>query len=37
MNTEQAAASRDIIRHIPTAEYIITAHWGYTDYGKAVE
>ena len=21
----------DIIRHIPAAEYIFTAHWGYTD------
>ena len=31
MDTEQAAKSREIIRHIPAAEYIFTAHWGYTD------
>ena len=31
MDTEQAAKSREIIRHIPSAEYIFTAHWGYTD------
>jgi glyoxylase-like metal-dependent hydrolase (beta-lactamase superfamily II) len=37
MDTEQAAVSREIIRHIPAAEYIITAHWGYTDdYKTAV-
>ena len=23
--------SSEIIRHIPTAEYIFTGHWGYTD------
>ena len=34
----QAVESMDIIRHIPDAEYIFTAHWGYTDdYKTAVE
>jgi glyoxylase-like metal-dependent hydrolase (beta-lactamase superfamily II) len=38
MDTEQAAKSREIIRHIPDAEYIFTAHWGYTDdYQTAVK
>jgi glyoxylase-like metal-dependent hydrolase (beta-lactamase superfamily II) len=38
MDTEQAAKSREIIRHIPATEYIFTAHWGYTDdYKTAVE
>ena len=33
----QAVESMNIIRHIPTAEYIFTAHWGYTDdYKMAV-
>jgi glyoxylase-like metal-dependent hydrolase (beta-lactamase superfamily II) len=37
MDNAQAVASMDIIRHIPTAEYIFTAHWGYTDdYKTAV-
>ena len=37
-DTVQAATSRDIIRHIPAAEYIFTMHWGYTDnYKTAVE
>ncbi|MCL2506231.1 MAG: MBL fold metallo-hydrolase [Endomicrobia bacterium] len=37
MDKIQAAESRDIIRHIPNAEYIFTAHWGYTDdYKTAV-
>jgi len=34
----QAVESMNIIRHIPTAEYIFTAHWGYTDdYKTAVK
>jgi glyoxylase-like metal-dependent hydrolase (beta-lactamase superfamily II) len=38
MDTEQAAKSREIIRYIPAAEYIFTAHWGYTDdYKTAVK
>jgi glyoxylase-like metal-dependent hydrolase (beta-lactamase superfamily II) len=38
MDTEQAAESREIIRHIPAAEYIFTSHWGYTDdYKTAVQ
>ena len=38
MNTPQALESMEIIRHIPKAEYIFTAHWGYTDdYLAAVE
>jgi len=38
MDTEQAAKSREIIRHIPAAEYIFTAHWGYMDdYKTAVK
>ena len=37
MDNAQAIKSMDIIRHIPTAEYILTAHWGYTDYETAVE
>ena len=37
MDHAQAVESIDIIRHIPTAEYIFTAHWGYTDdYKTAV-
>jgi len=37
MDTPQAIKSMDIIRRIPSAEYIFTAHWGYTDnYPKAV-
>jgi glyoxylase-like metal-dependent hydrolase (beta-lactamase superfamily II) len=36
-DTELAVKSHEIIRHIPTAEYIFTAHWGYTDdYQTAV-
>ena len=38
MDTEQAVKSHEIIRHIPTAEYIFTGHWGYTnDYKTAVK
>ena len=37
MDTEQAVKSQEIIRHIPTAEYIFTAHWGIADYQTAVE
>jgi len=38
MDTKQATKSMEIIRHIPSAEYIFTAHWGYTDdYKKAIE
>ena len=38
MDTKQAVKSMEIICHIPTAEYIFTAHWGYTDdYKRAVE
>jgi glyoxylase-like metal-dependent hydrolase (beta-lactamase superfamily II) len=37
MDNVQAIKSMDIIRYIPSAEYIITAHWGYTnDYKTAV-
>jgi len=37
MDNVQAVESMDIIRHIPTAGYIFTAHWGYTDdYKTAV-
>ena len=36
MDNAQAIKSMDIIRHIPTAEYIFTAHWGYADDYKAV-
>jgi glyoxylase-like metal-dependent hydrolase (beta-lactamase superfamily II) len=31
MDTKQAEKSMEIIRHIPSAEYIFTSHWGYTD------
>jgi glyoxylase-like metal-dependent hydrolase (beta-lactamase superfamily II) len=38
MDTPQAIASMEIIRHIPAVEYLFTAHWGYTDnYDKAVK
>lgn len=38
MDSKQAAKSMEIIRHIPAAEYIFTAHWGYTnDYKTAVK
>jgi glyoxylase-like metal-dependent hydrolase (beta-lactamase superfamily II) len=37
MDTEQAVKSHEIIRHIPTAEYIFTGHWGYADYQTAVQ
>jgi hypothetical protein len=37
MDNAQAIESMEIIRHIPTAEYIFTAHWGYKDdYKTAV-
>ena len=37
MDNAQAIKSMDIIRYIPSAEYIFTAHWGYTDdYKTAV-
>ena len=35
MDTKQAVKSMEIIRHIPTAKYILTSHWGYTDDYKA--
>ena len=35
MDTEQAIKSHEIIRRIPVAEYIFTAHWGYTDNFQA--
>jgi glyoxylase-like metal-dependent hydrolase (beta-lactamase superfamily II) len=35
MDDAQATESIDIIRHIPAAQYIFTAHWGYTDDYKA--
>ena len=31
MNDAQAIENMEIVRHIPAAEYIFTAHWGYTD------
>ena len=31
MDNAQALESMDIVRHIPSAQYIFTAHWGYTD------
>jgi glyoxylase-like metal-dependent hydrolase (beta-lactamase superfamily II) len=38
MDAKQAIKSMEIIRHIPTAEYIFTSHWGYTDdYPTAVQ
>jgi len=38
MDSAQAIKSMEIIRQIPAAEYIFTAHWGYTgDYKTAVE
>jgi glyoxylase-like metal-dependent hydrolase (beta-lactamase superfamily II) len=38
MDTKQAVKSREIIRHISTAEYIFTGHYGYTDdYQTAVK
>jgi glyoxylase-like metal-dependent hydrolase (beta-lactamase superfamily II) len=37
MDAAQAAKSQEIIRRIPSAEYIFTSHWGYTDdYKTAV-
>ena len=37
MDHDQAVQSMEIIRQIPAAEYIFTAHWGYTDdYETAV-
>jgi glyoxylase-like metal-dependent hydrolase (beta-lactamase superfamily II) len=37
MDHAQATKSLDIIRRIPSAKYIFTAHWGYTDdYKTAV-
>ncbi|MDR2971591.1 MAG: MBL fold metallo-hydrolase [Bacteroidales bacterium] len=37
MDNDQAIKSMDIIRYIPAAEYIFTAHWGYSDdYKTAV-
>jgi len=37
MDNVQAIKSMEIIRHIPAAEYIFTAHWGYSDdYKTAV-
>jgi len=38
MDTQQAIKSMDRIRHIPSAQYIFTSHWGYTDdYKTAAE
>jgi glyoxylase-like metal-dependent hydrolase (beta-lactamase superfamily II) len=38
MDTKQAVKSMEIIRHIPSAGYIFTSHWGYTDdYRTAVQ
>jgi glyoxylase-like metal-dependent hydrolase (beta-lactamase superfamily II) len=38
MDAKQAVKSHEIIRRIPTAEYIFTSHWGYTDdYQTAVK
>jgi len=38
MDTDQAIRSMERVRHLPTAEYLFTAHWGYTgDYKTAVE
>jgi glyoxylase-like metal-dependent hydrolase (beta-lactamase superfamily II) len=38
MDNEQAVKSHEIIRNIPTAGYIFTSHWGYTDdYQTAVK
>jgi len=38
MDTEMAVKSHEVIRRIPTAEYIFTGHWGYTDdYQRAVK
>jgi glyoxylase-like metal-dependent hydrolase (beta-lactamase superfamily II) len=36
MDHAQAVESMDIIRHIPDAEYLFTAHWGYTDDFKTI-
>ena len=37
MDHAQAVKSMEIIRHIPDAKYIFTAHWGYSDdYKTAV-
>ena len=37
MDHAQAVVSMEIIRHILSAEYVFTAHWGYTDdYKTAV-
>lgn len=38
MDRTQAIESMEIVRQIPAAEYIFTAHWGYTDdYKTAVK
>ena len=38
MDNAQAIKSMEIVSQIPAAEYIFTAHWGYTDnYKTAVE
>ena len=38
MDAKQAVKSMEIMRHIPTAKYIFTSHWGYTDdYKMAVK
>ena len=37
MDTKQAVKSMELMRYIPSAEYIFTSHWGYTsDYNAAV-
>jgi len=38
MDTKQATESMEIIRHIPSTQYIFTSHWGYTDdYIKVIQ
>ena len=38
MDNAQAIKSMEIIRHLPTAKYLFTAHWGYTDdYKTAIQ
>ena len=37
MDTPQATASMEIIRHIPSTKYMFTSHWGFTDdYPSAI-
>ena len=38
MDAKQAVKSMEIMRHIPTAKYIFTSHWGFTDdYKMAIK